>query len=362
MVLVTDGYWETSTVASMSSLRFCFLDITPFQGRKVVILDADGFCEGPSSVCARDYNTLLGFQTGHHGLTGHVLTGIICRQYRKNKGRLEEYVAERGIEELLLEQDRRVREELGKANQSLSVTRGDYAENGLVLRTTRFSTTTERLLMEGTAETGRWEAPRAAPPAIPRTPYVGLRIHESLVSHLLEARYGGKKYTGAEVEASRRKLLQAPEEQPSPPSSSSDWSITLTKEKPFTVNFADHGFVMTLRIAEFTSGDNIYSAMNTTARYRFVTKPEKIVAVREGDLAVYPSGFVPGRGQQLSVRQQAMVTALKGRFAKIFPERLELTDAEPAGDVSKLGPLVATFADGASGWLVLTWRKGGDGR
>jgi hypothetical protein len=355
--LVTPGVIETASLVTMSSIRLWFRDVTPFEAHKVVVLDADGFHDGPSCVRTSDTNALVGMNTGHHGMTDRVLKRAICRRYHKGKEDVEQYVAKRGAEGILEEQNKQVAEELRKANDSLTEGLRENQKRGLVFRSRRYSTTTDFLRVAYTANTGGRAPAMAPPPPVPGTPYAALRIHESLVNHRFAVKYGGEKYTGEQMNRLAQEWLKAVGGGAPPPADGRDWSLTLA-QTPVVVHFQDHGFELALHSSGFTSGDTIYPAMSVTARYRFVVTPEGVRAVRQGDLRAYPPGFGPGSGKKLNARQQAMAAVFERRFEKVFQERLEIADIPLPGDARKQGPLVATSADGSDGWLLLTWRHG----
>jgi hypothetical protein len=93
-------------------------------------------------------------------------------------------------------------------------------------------------------------------------------------------------------------------------------------------------------------------------RYKFANEPTEVVALRQGDVDVFPLDFVPGSGKKMSGLQQTRAALLEARFEKVFKERIKFEEIPLTGDSQKLGPLVATYADAEKGWLLLTWRRG----
>src|SRR5205085_2012294 len=90
-----------------------------------------------------------------------------------------------------------------------------------------------------------------------------------------------------------------------------EYTITFINTKPVRVTFADKGFQALLHLAEFTSGDNEYSGMDMTVKYKFSPAGDTVKAVREGPIEAFPPGFK--KGQKLSARQQAMRSVLQKR-------------------------------------------------
>src|SRR5262249_44668384 len=141
-----------------------------------------------------------------------------------------------------------------------------------------------------------------------------------------------------------------------PKQDDTDWSITFAKEKPAVVAFADQGFRMVMRLAEFSSGDSEYDGMDLTVIYKIEKQGTAFKAVRQGPIDALPPNFK--KGQKLSARQQVMRTVLQKRFGKIFTPEMDLESMELSGDLAKAGPLATTRAEADRGWLLIAWRKG----
>ena len=174
-----------------------------------------------------------------------------------------------------------------------------------------------------------------------------------MINETAHASLSGKTFTGEELEKEAKKLGQIGTPMPK---EDKEFSITFPKEKPIEITFADQGFQAVFRLAEFSSGDDEYTGMNMSVKYKFVTEKDNIKAVRQGPIEAFPPNFKPG--QKLSGRQQVMRTVLQKRFGKFFLEEMVLQDLDLTGDLKKAGPLVANSVDADRGWLMITWRKG----
>ena len=226
----------------------------------------------------------------------------------------------------------------------------DLREKGVVFTWLRFSSSSEAVMVRGSVAAHSSTAP---PPSLRGRPYLALRAHQTMVNETAGAKYAGKTITGEDIEKSAKKL--GPTE-PAKQADDKEFSLTFAKEKPVEVTFSDQGIRAVLHVAEFTSGDNEYSGMNMTVKYKFEVKGNKLVAVRQGPIEAFPPSFKAG--QKLSGRQQAMRTVLQKRFGKVFKPEITLTDVELPKDLANAGPLVADYAATENGWLVVTWRKG----
>ena len=60
-------------------------------------------------------------------------------------------------------------------------------------------------------------------------------------------------------------------------------------------NFRDNGFRVTLRARNFYRGEMKKAGMNVTANYKFVKEDGVFKAVRQGELEIFPPGFVEQR-------------------------------------------------------------------
>jgi hypothetical protein len=241
---------------------------------------------------------------------------------------------------------------LRDADDTLKKTLKELRGQGVTFAALRFGTTANTLFvrarLSGTAQTAL-----GSPPPLGQRDYLALRVHESMINESARANLAGKTYTGEQLEKEATKLGWA--ETPMP-KDDRDFSITFTKDKPFEIAFADHGFRAVMRLAEFTSGDNEYDGMDMTVKYKFVAEADKIKAVRQGPIEAFPPGFKTG--QKLNTRQTAMRKVLQKRFGKFFKEELVLKDLELSENLRQAGPLTATRAEGDRRWLLVTWRKG----
>jgi hypothetical protein len=98
--------------------------------------------------------------------------------------------------------------------------------------------------------------------------------------------------------------------------------------------------------------------MDVSATYRIEPGHPGIRLVRDGDVQIYPPGFVPGGGKKLSVQQTSLRGILQKRFNKVFKEVVDVEPLKLPGELEKSGPLPIEQLDARKdGWLAAGWRK-----
>jgi len=135
------------------------------------------------------------------------------------------------------------------------------------------------------------------------------------------------------------------------------WTIVFAERQPVSITFADGGFVVTLRGSEYVRGDSSYPGMDVTAEYKIERTDEGIKAIRQGGLKIFPRGFTPGGGKQLSARQQVLRTLLEKRFGTMFTEEIVPEPIGLSGNWEKAGELTLSRWEASNGWSVLCWQR-----
>jgi hypothetical protein len=355
--LVATGVTHAQSVATRGPVHMTGVGTVPFQVRQRLLLDAAGVHSGPPQLRLTIHSVPTGMTTDFQGvLLDRIVKRVGWRVYQRNK--------EEGMRIAVCHAKQKLREKVDEAAQpQLELLQKAYVEGlqklaakGIALAQLHFSTTTDNLSLAAVAQTAA-AGPPAAPPPVKENPDLALRLHETLANHLAQFHLHGKTYNSAQLEKQAPKFLgplgSLAEGTPSKP-----WSITFVEGKPLTITFADGGFRVETRLAEFTSGEDVFPGMNVSARFRFQCTPRGVVAQRQGEVEAFPLDFDPKGGQKLSARQQAMRTILQRRFSKLFQQELLLDNLALPQGLSKVGPLVVSRADAANGWLLLTWRRG----
>ena len=98
--------------------------------------------------------------------------------------------------------------------------------------------------------------------------------------------------------------------------------------------------------------------MDVWAAYKVGRLDGRICLVRDGDVQIYPPGFVPGGRQKLSVQETSLRRILQKRFNKVFDEVLEIEPLQLPGQLASAGPLPLEQLEARKdGWLAAGWRK-----
>ena len=197
-----------------------------------------------------------------------------------------------------------------------------------------------------------------APPAVDPDAILAARVHETMVNNAAEITLGGRTITQQFVEDQIKKnngtlpesLANDPDQPP--------WSITFAKRLPVQLDADDDRVKVTVRGSKFTSGDREFPAMDIWAAYRIETAAGTIRLIRDGDVQIYPPGFVPGGGEKLSVAETSLRRILQKRFNKVFKEVVDVEPLELPGELAQAGPLpMEQLVARKDGWVAAGWRK-----
>ena len=179
-----------------------------------------------------------------------------------------------------------------------------------------------------------------------------------MVNNSAEITLGGRTITQKFVEEQLKKNNMAvPTELKNDPGQQ-PWSITFAKRRPVELDVDDNRVKMTVRGTHYTSGEREFDAMDVWATYRIEPGHPGVRLVRDGDVQIYPPGFVPGGGKKLSVQQTSLRGILQKRFNKVFKEVVDVEPLKLPGEMEKVGPLPIEQLDTRKdGWLAAGWRK-----
>jgi hypothetical protein len=186
---------------------------------------------------------------------------------------------------------------------------------------------------------------------------MSLRVHESMINNLALDAIGGRTVHEDKLQAAVTDLLGHLPDKLKGDEDGQPFAITFARQKPISVTFADDGFKITIRGVEYRKGSNSSSAMDISAAYKIEQSPKGFKAVRQGDIEIFPPGFVPGKSPQLDAQRQIMRTLLKKRFAKVFEPEFLGEGLELPGKWKAAGKLLPIQVECRDGWLVIAWRR-----
>jgi hypothetical protein len=325
---------------------------TLFQTRKRLFLDDHGIHDAPPWANARLKSDLDRMSTDFCAPVDRLVRTVAQRVYQRDKGLATRIATEHARAILSSSAERDIQPRLAEGNRSFADGLRQVAERGLVLRRLHFSSTWDAL--EVAALVSDEAAALTSPPPAPPGPWAAaVRAHESLVAHAGRVTVGGKTLTSEQIEKQAGELLGPLGQNFKLPPDETPWSLTLDKQRPVSATFSDHHLALTLRLTEFTRGEDRYEEpMDVTARYHLDNSGSKPRALRDGPLEVYPPGYVPGVSPRLSARQTTLRTMLMRRFGKAFPEEIPFDPLPLTGQMERLGSLAPVYVDSADGWFV----------
>ena len=197
-----------------------------------------------------------------------------------------------------------------------------------------------------------------APPAVAPDAVMAARIHETLANNAAEITLGGRtitqQFVEEQIKKNNAKLPEALGNDPDQP----PWSITFAKRNPVELDADDSRIKFTVRGSRFTSGDREFPAMDIWAAYRVEPGPGTVRLVRDGDVQIYPPGFVPGGAEKLTVAETSLRRILQKRFNKVFKEVVDVEPLKLPGELQSAGPLpMEQLVAQKDGWVAVGWRK-----
>lgn len=330
---------------------------TTLAARKTLWIDAEGIVASPS-VAQADTDTTIDAIALRRG--GQIAERIAWKKACRQKPQAEQIAARHAEDRLNRRIDEQIGQEVAKSNERLTAQfRRPLLERRLFPSRLEISSTEDALHVVA-LEAGEVQlASPVDPPPLEGKPDIALRLHESLVNNAAALGLSGMILTEERFnqmgDEQIRKMLKAtrPEEEGEP------WTIHFAQQQPVFVAFAGGKFTVTIRGTAFARGENLYPGMDVTAEYEIAKTDGGFKAVRQGDLRIFPPGFVPGAGEQLSAREQVLRDLLRRRFAKVFPAEIVPEPGPLPGEWKAAGKMALCQWEARDGWLVMAWKRVG---
>jgi hypothetical protein len=289
---------------------------------------------------------------------GALVEAIAWRRAWSQKPLADAIAAEHAETRMNRRLDEEVGTRLADANRRFSQRLSDsLQERGLYPQVIAWRTTTS--FVEGLG----WQKGRGGlgSPSMPPQAFsehdLLVGIHETAINFALAETFGGMILGEAELRQWAEEVWgRVPSwmevEDPAEP-----WTIVLAPERPIEVAFRGDLLSITIRGQAYRKGERSFPGMDVTAIYRLEDSAEGRVAVRQGDLQIYPPGFKEEE-RKLTAREQVLRTLLARRFAKVFPERWVGPRIEwSRKDTDTEAPIVLRTAGWTTieGWLLIGW-------
>jgi hypothetical protein len=235
--------------------------------------------------------------------------------------------------------------------------RGPLADRLAFPRQLGFSTTADGIVSTGwEAAANQLAAPSEAPePGVPSD--LSLRLHESAVNNLAATVLAGLVLREDMFQSTMTSFTGRLPERLKDDKDEEPWTIVFDQKRPISVTFADNGYKVTIRGQKFFRGENPYPGMDITFAYKFVKTDGGFKVVRQGEVQIFPPGFVPGAGKQLSARQQAIRTILQKKLGKALEKEAVAQGFTLGGKWAAAGKFAPVEITARDGWLVIAWRR-----
>jgi hypothetical protein len=349
------GNVHSNTVGRNGPVQIYSSAVTPFHSFKSIYFDRYGFRDQSACTNASTCSDIHCIQPVKSGIGSRLVEKIAWKRASQQKGQAEAVAADHAEVRISRSFNDRLASLLAEAQVNYNrnfrlplVRRNEFPQLFDVRSTSDGITLT--MLQANRAQLGA-----ASPPPQPQGRYdMSLAMHESLANNLAGAWLAGYRLTDDWIrDRVRRRGGEVP---PELQEDQEPWSITFVNQRPVTVTFSDGGFVATVRGQQFSSGSNVYGAMNITARYQFESTDDGVLLRRRGDLEIFPPGFMPGT-DRLTAEQSALREVLIRRLGEVLKPEIRGEGIELPGELSRAGRLLPVEASSDGGWLLLGWNR-----
>jgi hypothetical protein len=327
--------------------------LTQIDARKRFVVNEQGI-EGMPAVSDATTESTLDDIRAVRG--GKLVERIAWKRAYRDKCRAEAIASAHAESRVNRRIDDQAGEMLAEANEAFHAKfRQPLFRHRLLPRLLKFTTTADVLQIVALEAGSAQLAAVASPPTLAEPSDAVVHVHESMINNAAATVLAGRTLSEAQFLATVGDILGKVPERLLPEEGKEPWEITFASRDPFVVTFADDGFSVSMRAVGYARGENDYSGMNVTARYKIVKNGDQFRAVRQSDLEVFPPGF-DAEKRKLSAREQTLRRLLQTRFAKIFDAEMSAKGIlEMPGRWSKVGPLHLAQWTTADGWMLLAW-------
>jgi len=359
---VTQLSFQATNLANTRSTKgpvtVCSEGVTELSAQKRIYIDDERVWADPTVASASTKTRMTGI--GIRSRFGkNFIRRVASKKVSQMKPKIEAISERRAQERVRREFEAETAEAIGQASQDYEHKfRRPLKARGWYPELLRMSTTNDELTVVGRKALRDQIAAFTDPPRADEDSILSVRVHETLINNASEITLAGRTITQEFVEEQLKErdgelpesLTSAPDQPP--------WSITFAKRKPVEINSKDGSFKLTIRGSRYTSGDRSFPAMDIWVAYKIEAAADEIRLVRDGDVQIYPPGFVPGGDKKLSVSETSLRRILQKRFGKVFKAIVDIDPLELPDQLSAAGPLPMEQLEAhKDGWMAIGWRK-----
>jgi len=276
------------------------------------------------------------------------LSSLAREEFCDEQKLLEYLTAKETIENAIPELENRTIPELQRVNNALASRLKKYEEVGLRVEGLRGQTTADRLTILAKVGAGR---PAAPPPEPTADADVAVRVHQTVINHVLERVLAGKTFVGDKSEDEILRLLLTPEKPPAPPVGTA--RATFTVSNPVKLVLGRDSLDLTLRFTNFVVGKQVFDNIRVEASFPILRSADEKVVSMPKKIDVFPleaGGPVPEDVGRLT-------NFLNSRFLATALRVLSFGEIPLPGVAAGTAPMTLQSFDVGDGWLSLAWQR-----
>jgi hypothetical protein len=360
------GLFETTVVATNQArtvgyngpARIGSNSTTQLSATKRFYLDGTGFHVWNAKSSADAHTQIYGIWSNKHGLMDHVVRKVASKRVAQQQRQAERIAARHAEAQMNARLDAEANAQLGRAHADFT---GKFRNPLLRLaqwpRDVRVSTTGSQFRLTALHDTPARLAAAVRPPAVPENVAMVVQLHESMVNNYGDGLLAGQTIRQEQLDRLSLDLFGRRPPQLKHDEEKGPWSITFSSHEPLLLRVSGGQASLTIRGRRFASElRTIDTALNVTAHYRLLRENNAARAVREGELEVYPAGFVPDSGRRMSLRQSRDANFIRHRFDDFFTPEITSQGLVLPGQWGRTGRLDLVELNADHGWVTLAWR------
>lgn len=352
--IVFRGVTETKATGYSSGAVVQSTSVTHIGVRKRLRTDGRQITSLPAQAAAQVETTLHSVDPGRGGWRAQQEAWRRAEAERETSDRIaEEHARQRAAARM----DQEVGQQLEALQAWLDRWCGGLEQRAAWPRSFRAYTTAHALHWTAVQAHGSWLASPLPPPVASAHADLVLQLHESAVNNTCARLLGGMVLREDRLGQWLAEVFGPLAPRFAPPAEGEPWTVQLAQQFPVTVRFEERQWAITLRGDRYTADGREFPELDITLIYQIEPAGLGWQAVRQGELRVYPRGFVPGQGAQLSARQQALRNILQRRLSRLFDERWSPGELKLPAPWERAGPLELVQWDARQGWMTLAWRR-----
>ncbi|HVA47797.1 MAG TPA: hypothetical protein VNH11_15620 [Pirellulales bacterium] len=350
---------RAQTVGYNGPARIYSSSTTQLKGTKRFYLDASGFHVWTAASQADARSQIRGIGSNKHGLMDRVVRRVASKRVAQQKRAAERVAARHAERQLNARLDAEANAQLGRAHADfMNKLRNPLVRLGQWPRQLRMASTAGQFRLLALHDGDSRLAAPTAPPAMPDDAALVVQLHESLVNNYGDGLFSGQTLRQADLDRLSLELFGRRPSQLEYDEQKGPWAITFGSHEPIVLRVDGGRASLTVRGRRFASDlRTIDTPLDVTAHYRLSRENQAVKAVREGDLEVYPAGFVADGKRRMSLRQSRDASYVRHRFDDFFTPEIASQGLLLPGYWARVGRLELVELRAEHGWITLAWRQ-----